>query len=97
MSVSNASSISREIYSTVTSKGQVTIPVEVRRHLGVEKNAKITFVIRPEGTVEVKTPKYPTIASLAGAAGKLKKPLPWKEVVRQAHEDHVNEIMKEYS
>src|SRR5438067_1325852 len=86
--------IPREVYSTVTSKGQVTIPVEVRRHLGITSSNKIAFVIQPEGKVEVKTPKYPTIASLAGAAGKLKKPVPWKEMVRIAHEDHVEEVMR---
>ena len=86
---------SKVTYTTVTSKGQVTIPVEVRKHLGVSTNDKIAFVIQPQGTVEVKTPKYPTISSLAGAAGRLKKPLSWKEVERLAHEDHVEEIMKE--
>src|SRR5438067_11796108 len=63
--------------------------------LGVSTNDKIAFVIQPQGTVEVKTPKYPTISSLAGAAGRLKKPLAWKEVERLAHEDHVEEIMKD--
>ena len=58
---------SNELYSTVTSKGQVTIPVAVRKHLGITANDKIAFVIQPQGTVEVKTPKYPTLASLAGA------------------------------
>src|SRR5206468_2044832 len=67
--------LSREIYSTVTSKGQVTIPLEVRKHLGVATNKKIAFVIKADGEVEVKTPKYPTLASLRGAAGKSKRPL----------------------
>lgn len=74
------SSTSKAIYSTVTSKGQVTIPVEIRKHLGITTNDKIAFVIQPQGTVELKTPKYPTLASLAGAAGKLKKPLSWKKI-----------------
>src|SRR6266566_9551659 len=88
---------SKVTYSTVTSKGQVTIPADVRKHLGISTNDKIAFVISPQGTVEVKTPKYPTISSLAGAAGTLKKPLPWKEVERLAHEDHVEEVMKDLS
>jgi antitoxin PrlF len=75
-----SSPTSKEIYSTVTSKGQVTIPVEVRKHLGITTNDKIAFVIQSQGTVEVKTPKYPTMASLAGAAGKLKKPRSWNEI-----------------
>lgn len=35
----------------------------------------------------MKTPKYPDIDSLRGAAGKLKKPLSWKQVKRIAYED----------
>ena len=35
----------QEIFSTITSKGQVTIPVAVRRHLGVSTHDKVAFVI----------------------------------------------------
>ena len=35
----------REIVSTITRKGQVTIPSEVRKHLGVGTPDKIAFVI----------------------------------------------------
>jgi antitoxin PrlF len=87
---------SKVTYTTLSSKGQVTLPAEVRRHLGVSTNDKIAFVIQPQGTVAVKTPKYPTIASLAGAAGNLKKPQSWKEVERLAHEDHVEEVMNDF-
>ncbi len=39
----------KEIVSTITSKGQVTIPAEVRRHLGLKTRDKISFVIEEEG------------------------------------------------
>lgn len=35
----------------------------------------------------MKMPKYPNIDSLRGAAGKLKKPLSWKQVKKIAYED----------
>jgi AbrB family looped-hinge helix DNA binding protein len=79
----------REVISTITSKGQITIPVEIRRHLGVGAGDKITFVIDSSGDVHVKACQYPTIASLRGAAGSLKRPLPWSEVRRIAREDHL--------
>jgi AbrB family looped-hinge helix DNA binding protein len=79
----------REIISTITSKGQITIPVEVRRQLGVSEGDKITFVIDSSGDVHVKACQYPTIASLRGAAGSLKQPLPWSKVRRIAREDHL--------
>src|SRR4051794_33602689 len=77
----------KEIVSTITSKGQVTIPSAVRRHLGIGTNDKITFVIGDDGEVQLKAPRYSTIASLRGAAGALPRPLSWKEVREIARED----------
>ena len=81
----------KEIVSTITSKGQVTIPVEVRRQLGVATNDKITFVIDDEGAVQIRAPRYSTVASLRGAAGTLKEPLTKEAMLEIAHEDAVAE------
>ena len=77
----------KEIVSTITSKGQVTIPAEVRRHLGVGTSDKITFVIGDDGEVQLKAPRYSTIESLRGAAGTLRQPLSWMEMREIARED----------
>jgi AbrB family looped-hinge helix DNA binding protein len=69
----------KEIVSSITSKGQVTIPVEVRRHLGVKRKGKVAFVIE-DGEVKLRAPEYPDVDALSGAAGRLEKPLTWKEV-----------------
>lgn len=79
----------KEIVSTITSKGQVTIPAEVRRHLGLKKSDKISFVIEEEGDVRLKAPRYPSVDSLRGAAGSLKKPLSWSEMREIAREDRL--------
>jgi len=52
-----------EIISTITSKGQVTIPAEVRKYLGIKTSEKIAFVIDAEGTVRLKVLRYPDIVS----------------------------------
>jgi AbrB family looped-hinge helix DNA binding protein len=77
----------KEIVSTVTSKGQVTIPAEVREYLGIKTNDKIAFVIDQEGIVRLRVPRYPNIASLRGAAGSLQKPVSWQQMQRIANED----------
>ncbi len=77
----------KEIVSTVTSKGQVTIPAEVREYLGIKTNDKIVFVIDQEGIVRLRVPRYPNIASLRGAAGRLQKPVSWQQMQRIAYED----------
>ena len=35
----------KELVKTVTSKGQVTIPVEVRRLLGIAPRAKVALIV----------------------------------------------------
>jgi antitoxin PrlF len=79
----------KEIISTVTSKGQVTIPAEVRNYLGIKTNDKIAFVIDSEGIVRIRVPRYPDIASLRGAAGSLNKTLSWKQIQEIANEDRL--------
>jgi antitoxin PrlF len=79
----------KEIISIITSKGQVTIPAEVRKYLGIKTSDKIAFVIDAEGTVRLKVPRYPDIASLRGAAGSLNKPLNWQQMKEIAYEDRL--------
>ncbi len=61
----------REIVSTISSKGQITIPADVRRHLGVGASDKVTFVIGGDGRVELRPVRY-TLESVLGSV----KPLP---------------------
>lgn len=66
--------ISKHIPTIITSKGQITLPAEVRKHLGVDTRDKVDFVITPKGQVYLDVPKYKRIADLAGAAGRLASP-----------------------
>ena len=50
---------------------------------------EISDVIDEEGTVKLRVPRYPDIASLRGAAGKLNKPLSWQEMQKIAQEDRL--------
>jgi antitoxin PrlF len=77
----------KEFISTVNSKGQVTIPAKIRKYLGITTNDKIAFVIDAEGVVRLRVPRYPTITSFRGAAGRLHKPLSWQEMQKIAQED----------
>ena len=80
--------MTKEFSMTVNGKGQVTIPAEVRRHLKIKQGQKIALVLEPEGTVRLKLPRYPTVASLLSApAKKLNRELPWSEVLEIARED----------
>jgi AbrB family looped-hinge helix DNA binding protein len=42
----------------ISSKGQVTIPAEIRRRLGVGGTDKVVFVVRDDGVVELRAPSF---------------------------------------
>lgn len=56
----------REFVSTISSKGQVTIPADVRRQLGVDAADKISFVLTDEGKVELRPTRF-TLDSVLGS------------------------------
>ncbi len=76
-----------EILMTVTSKGQVTIPAAVRRHLHIKKNQKIALVLEPDGSVRLRKPRYSSVAELSGAARTLGRKLSWSEMLAIAYDD----------
>jgi len=51
--------------ATLTTKGQVTIPKDVREHLGVDTGDRLSFVVQPDGTVLV-TPLTRHVRELDG-------------------------------
>ena len=63
--------------STMTSKGQVTVPKRLRDHLGLEPGAEVEFELRPDGEVVVR-PARPSARKkrAAGRFTKLRGPLP---------------------
>lgn len=54
--------------ATITSKGQITIPKEVREALGLETGHRVTFQIRHDGVVEM----HPDNVDLMSLCGILK-------------------------
>jgi AbrB family looped-hinge helix DNA binding protein len=40
--------------ATITSKGQLTLPKEVREHLGVDQGDRVEFVVEANGAVRVR-------------------------------------------
>lgn len=65
--------------ATVTSKGQVTIPVEARRRLRIVPGTKLEFIVRDDGRLEV-IPMAGSIKDLKGAVPKPKRALTLAEM-----------------
>jgi AbrB family looped-hinge helix DNA binding protein len=55
--------------ATLTSKGQTTIPKEIRDSLGMKSGDRMTFTLMPDGTVVMRV-KSKSIMELAGVLHK---------------------------
>ena len=80
---------SRKYVGTVSVRGQVTVPADIRRALGVLDGGKVTFVIREGGAVELKVPEFPNVESLRGQRAKLRWPRTRQEMLEVGREDGV--------
>jgi len=66
--------------TTLTSKGQVTIPVEVRTHLGLSTGDRIEFILNEQsGRYEV-VPATSSVTALKGIIRKPAKPVSIEEM-----------------
>jgi len=59
--------------ATMTVKGQVTVPREIRNRLGLKSGDKVAFTILSDGTVVVR-PKTRRLADLVGSLTRLGQP-----------------------
>jgi len=56
--------------ATVTSKGQITIPAEIRSAMGLKAQDRVVFTLMPDGTTVMRA----KTKSIKGLKGMLKNP-----------------------
>ncbi len=68
--------------AALTSKGQTTIPKEIRDRLGMQPGDRLTFTLMPDGTVQLRV-KNKSVLALAGRLRrKGQKPVPAADLSR---------------
>ncbi|HEX5504086.1 MAG TPA: AbrB/MazE/SpoVT family DNA-binding domain-containing protein [Thermomicrobiales bacterium] len=75
----------REIVATITRRGQVTIPVEVRRALGVKPGDEVAFAIE-DGQVRLVPVRF-TLESAYGSVEPLHRPDDFAVIARRAKDE----------
>jgi len=66
--------------TTLTAKGQVTVPKEIRQSMGLKPGDKITFSLLSDGTLVVR-PKLRRVTDLAGLLHQPgRKPVPLQDM-----------------
>jgi AbrB family looped-hinge helix DNA binding protein len=82
----------REILASVTERGQVTMPVEVRKALGISKRSKVIFRVQ-DGDVVLKKPEY-TLESIFASIPPLREPKTWDEIREIVDAERVEDYLK---
>ncbi|MCL5072400.1 MAG: AbrB/MazE/SpoVT family DNA-binding domain-containing protein [Actinobacteria bacterium] len=83
----------KEIVTTITKKGQVTIPVEIRHLLGFKAKDKVAFRIDGDN-VRLAPAKY-NLETAYGVVKPLKRPEDFKKLKQTAIKEHVKKVMEE--
>jgi len=78
----------------VTSKGQITLPVEIRRKLDIQPGDEVEVEILDEASAQLKITKPPSLTSLYGSLDP-DKPSPGKEEVRRETARRIGEDLAE--
>ena len=72
--------------ATITSKGQITLPKEIRRHLKIDKGDRVEFLIDEEGKVTV-VPATSDIRELKSMLPRPPKPVSTKAIKEAIREE----------
>ena len=82
----------KEFHSSVSPKGQITLPAEVRHHLGIKP--KDTVTIQVEGSDVRIIPATFTLETAAGSVPALAEALTWEEIEARIKEDRDERIIR---
>ena len=81
---------------TITQKGQVTIPAQVRKVLGLKRGDQVRFIVTKKKEVKVKTAKRFSIMSLYGSLKpKIKPKLTGQKLIKWEEQAWPKQPLKE--
>ncbi len=80
-----------EFRGTITTKGQITLPIQIRQRLGVKAHDQIIFRVS-EGKVEL-WPVTRTLEDTFGAVSPRQSPEDFQELRDIAIEEHVQKVI----
>lgn len=83
----------KELLSSVSEKGQVTIPLEIRRALAIKPKDKVAFKLE-RGEVKL-VPAASSLEASFQAIPPLGRPLTDEQLIEVATEEHAKRVAKE--
>lgn len=79
--------------TTMTERGQVTLPADVRRLLGIKPKEKVTFEV--EGNEIRLTPPRFTVESVRGSVPALSERKSLEEIYQEAGDEYARHVLGE--
>jgi AbrB family looped-hinge helix DNA binding protein len=73
--------MSKEMEATVTSKGQITLPKDLREQLNLATGDRVIFLMEEDGSVHL-IPKHASLKDLKGIVPKPEQPVTLDEMER---------------
>ena len=84
----------REYLSSISSKGQITLPADIRRLLGLESTDKVSVIVTEDGTVILRRPKF-TLESVFGSVPSLpNQSADFEREIEEAMEERAAELVR---
>ena len=83
----------RKFTTTISRRGQVTIPAEVRRALGVNPGDKVTFTI--DGDEVRLKPSFFTLETVFGSVKPLNKPEDFDRIISEVKAGRAEQTVRE--
>ena len=83
----------QHFYTTLTERGQVTLPSEIRRKLGAKPKQKVHFEVDGDSIRII--PSAFTLESIRGMAPPLSEPKSIEEILDLAAEEHARHVIDE--
>ena len=85
----------RTIVATITDRGQVTVPAEIRKVLGLKPGDKLAFEIR-DGQVRVAPVRF-TFEAAFGSVQPISRPEDFNKIIRDAKDERASPSAKRLS
>ena len=86
----------KTITTTITQRGQVTIPAQVRRILRVQPRDKVTFEIENDNTVKITQVPF-ALRAVFGSVKPTRRSENFKKLSREAREEHIDKVIRKFS
>ena len=84
----------KDYTSSVSPKGQITLPLEIRKRFGIRPKDKVILTVEGEDAIRIK-PVGSRLAAGFGVAPPLKEPRTLEEIMDIAREEHAQEVAAE--